>query len=105
MKSDRVFGLGGRVAAISGTASGIGEAVAHGCVCQCATVRCLDVNGDAASFVAGTLLMADGGGRPVQPTGVAASGFGLWDKTRQGPRLQGAAPCCGRRRAPTAYSP
>ena len=105
MKSDRVFGLGGRVAAISGTASGIGEAVAHGCVCQGATVRCLDVNGDAASFVAGTLLMADGGGRPVQPTGVAASGFGLWDKTRQGPRLQGAAPCCGRRRAPTAYSP
>jgi len=92
VKSDRVFGLGGRVAAISGTASGIGEAVAHGCACQGATVRCLDVNGDAASFVAGTLLMADGGGRPVQPTGVAASGFGLWDKTRQGAALTRRGP-------------
>ena len=52
MKSDRVFGLGGRVAAIIGAGSGIGEAVAHGCARQGATVRCLDVNGDAASATA-----------------------------------------------------
>ena len=104
MKSDRVFGLGGRVAAISGTASGIGEAVAHGCACQGATVRCLDVNGDAASFVAGTLLMADGGGRPVQPTGVAASGFGTRHDTGRAYKARPPVAGVGERPQPIAHS-
>ena len=49
MKNNRVFGLGGRVAAIIGAGSGIGEAVAHGCARQGATVACLDINVDAAT--------------------------------------------------------
>ena len=49
MTTDRLFGLGGRVAAIIGAGSGIGEAVARGCGQQGATVRCLDVDGDAAA--------------------------------------------------------
>ena len=65
MKSDRVFGLGGRVAAVIGAGSGIGEAVAHGCARQGATVRCLDVNGDAAGATADAIAAA--GARPMQP--------------------------------------
>ncbi len=60
MKSDRVFGLGGRVAAVIGAGSGIGEAVAHGCARQGATVRCLDVNGDAASATAEAIATEGG---------------------------------------------
>ena len=60
MKSDRVFGLGGRTAVVIGAGSGIGEAVAHGCARQGATVRCLDVNGDAATATA-EAIEADGG--------------------------------------------
>ena len=52
MTTDRLFGLGGRVAAIIGAGSGIGEAVARGCGQQGATVRCLDVDGDAAANTA-----------------------------------------------------
>ena len=60
MKSDRVFGLGGRVAVIIGAGSGIGEAVAHGCARQGATVCCLDVNADAATATAEGIA-TDGG--------------------------------------------
>ena len=60
MKSDRVFGLGGRVAAVIGAGSGIGEAVAHGCARQGAPVCCLDVNGDAAAATAHAIA-AEGG--------------------------------------------
>ena len=52
MTTDRLFGLGGRVAAIIGAGSGIGEAVARGCGRQGAAVRCLDVDGDAAANTA-----------------------------------------------------
>ena len=54
MKSDRVFGLGGRVAAIIGAGSGIG------CARQGATVCCLDVNGDAATATAEAIATAGG---------------------------------------------
>ena len=66
MKSDRVFGLGGRVAAVIGAGSGIGEAVAHGCARQGATVRCLDVNGDAAGATADAIA-AEGGMADAAP--------------------------------------
>ena len=49
MAGDRLFGLGGKVAAVIGAGSGIGEAVACGCARQGATVRCLDVDLDAAT--------------------------------------------------------
>ena len=60
MKSDRVFGLGGRVAAVIGAGSGIGEAVARGCARQGATVTCLDIAVDAAADTAGA-IRGDGG--------------------------------------------
>ena len=44
MPENQLFGLGGKVAAIIGAGSGIGEAVALGCSRQGATVRCLDVD-------------------------------------------------------------
>ena len=52
MAGDRLFGLGGKVAAVIGAGSGIGEAVACGCARQGATVRCLDVDLDAATDTA-----------------------------------------------------
>jgi NAD(P)-dependent dehydrogenase (short-subunit alcohol dehydrogenase family) len=60
MKDDRLFGLGGRVAAIIGAGSGIGQAVALGCARQGATVRCLDVDEQAATATAAAIT-TDGG--------------------------------------------
>ena len=50
----RMFGLEGKVAAIVGAASGIGEAVAMGCARHGAVVHCLDINGEGAAKVADT---------------------------------------------------
>ena len=47
-----MFGLDGKVAAVIGAASGIGEAVALGCARHGATVHCLDVNTEGAAGVA-----------------------------------------------------
>ena len=60
MAGDRLFGLGGRVAAVIGAGSGIGEAVAHGCARQGASVSCLDLDVDAATTTA-EAVVADGG--------------------------------------------
>ena len=49
-----MFGLEGKVAAIIGAASGIGEAVALGCARHGAAVHCLDVNSEGAARVAQT---------------------------------------------------
>lgn len=55
-----LFRLDGRVAAVIGAGSGIGESVAHGCAAQGAVVTCLDVNAEAAARVAGA-ISAEGG--------------------------------------------
>jgi len=55
MAGDRLFGLGGKLAAVIGAGSGIGQAVALGCARQGATVRCLDVDVDAATETAETI--------------------------------------------------
>jgi NAD(P)-dependent dehydrogenase (short-subunit alcohol dehydrogenase family) len=47
-----MFRLDGRVVAVIGAGSGIGEGVAKACAQQGARVRCLDVNADAADRVA-----------------------------------------------------
>ena len=52
MTEESLFGLAGRVAAIIGAGSGIGEAVALGCAEQGATVCCLDLDLQAASATA-----------------------------------------------------
>jgi NAD(P)-dependent dehydrogenase (short-subunit alcohol dehydrogenase family) len=52
MASHGIFDLTGKVAAIIGGASGIGEAVTLGAVAQGATVVCLDVAQDKAAAVA-----------------------------------------------------
>ena len=57
---NQLFGLGGKVAAIIGAGSGIGEAVALGCARQGAAVRCLDVDREAATRTAETIT-AEGG--------------------------------------------
>ena len=52
--SDRgIFDLTGKVAAVIGGASGIGEAVTRGAVKMGATVTCLDIKKDDAARVAG----------------------------------------------------
>ena len=48
-----IFDLTGKVAAVIGGASGIGEAVALGCAQHGARVACLDINEQGASDVAG----------------------------------------------------
>jgi NAD(P)-dependent dehydrogenase (short-subunit alcohol dehydrogenase family) len=55
-----IFDLTGRVTAVIGAGSGIGEAVALGAARAGATVTCLDINADAAARVA-TRARADGG--------------------------------------------
>ncbi len=52
MSSKGIFDLTGKVAAVIGGASGIGEAVTIGAVNQGATVVCLDIKQDAAATVA-----------------------------------------------------
>lgn len=51
-----MFGLEGRIIAVVGAGSGIGEAIAAGCAKQGATVICLDVNKEAAGRVAEDLM-------------------------------------------------
>lgn len=58
-KVDAMFDLTGRVVAVVGAGSGIGEAVAVACARQGATVACLDVDSKEAARVAGRL--AEGG--------------------------------------------
>jgi NAD(P)-dependent dehydrogenase (short-subunit alcohol dehydrogenase family) len=52
MSAHTLFGLGGKTAAVIGSGSGIGEAVAIGAAREGATVVCLDVNETAAKKVA-----------------------------------------------------
>ena len=52
MSSRNIFDLTGKVTAVIGGASGIGEAVAIGAAGMGATVVCLDLKGDAAEAVA-----------------------------------------------------
>jgi NAD(P)-dependent dehydrogenase (short-subunit alcohol dehydrogenase family) len=54
------FRLDGKVAAVVGAASGIGEAVAHGCARQGAIVACYDMDGPRAEKVAGAIRKAGG---------------------------------------------
>ncbi len=56
MDDPRLFGLGGRVASVIGSASGIGEAVARGLARQGAVVHCLDIDGDGARATAARLV-------------------------------------------------
>ena len=56
MTEESLFGLAGRVAAIIGAGSGIGEAVALGGAEQGATGCCLDVDLQAASATAEAIL-------------------------------------------------
>jgi NAD(P)-dependent dehydrogenase (short-subunit alcohol dehydrogenase family) len=55
-----LFRLDGRVVAVIGAGSGIGEAVALGASTQGATVACLDVNDGAAAAVAERIRLAGG---------------------------------------------
>ena len=55
MTNNRLFGLDGRVAAIIGAGSGIGEAVALGCARQGATIYCLDIDAEAATRTAAVI--------------------------------------------------
>ena len=60
MTETQLFGLKGKMAAVIGAGSGIGEAVAIGCARQGATVRCLDVDAEAAARTA-EVMVGDGG--------------------------------------------
>lgn len=60
MSTASIFRLDGKVAAIIGAGSGIGEAVAHGCAVHGAHVACLDLNAQAADETAAR-IRADGG--------------------------------------------
>ena len=55
MEFSNLFSLKGKVAAVIGAASGIGEAVAVGCAQHGAEVHCLDVNGTGAERTAGII--------------------------------------------------
>ncbi|MEO2195775.1 MAG: SDR family NAD(P)-dependent oxidoreductase, partial [bacterium] len=56
MTNSQLFGLDDQVAAVIGAGSGIGEAVALGCARQGATVRCLDVDAEAAAQTTGAIV-------------------------------------------------
>jgi NAD(P)-dependent dehydrogenase (short-subunit alcohol dehydrogenase family) len=56
MTNSQLFGLDDKVAAVVGAGSGIGEAVALGCARQGATVRCLDVDAEAAAQTTGAIV-------------------------------------------------
>jgi NAD(P)-dependent dehydrogenase (short-subunit alcohol dehydrogenase family) len=62
MAERSVFDLSGRVVAVIGAGSGIGEAIARTCAAQGARVVCLDVRHDEAARVAESL---SGGGAPA----------------------------------------
>lgn len=73
MTNHQLFGLEGKVAAVIGAGSGIGEAVALGCTRQGATVRCLDVDAEAATRTAAAIT---GEGGDANPARTAAAEFG-----------------------------
>ena len=54
----RLFGLDGGVAAVIGAASGIGDAVAHGCARHGAAVHCLDIDLGGAETTAARIADA-----------------------------------------------
>jgi NAD(P)-dependent dehydrogenase (short-subunit alcohol dehydrogenase family) len=60
MSSEDPFRLDGRVAAVIGAASGIGEAVAEACARQGAHVACIDKDGDGAAAVAQRIARSSG---------------------------------------------
>lgn len=62
MAERSVFDLSGRVVAVIGAGSGIGEAIARTCAAQGARVVCLDLRHEEAARVAGSL---SGGGAPA----------------------------------------
>ena len=84
------FRLDGKVAAVIGAASGIGEAVAQGCARQGAIVACYDMDGPRAAKVAGrsadrcccgapvkfTPLYEDARSIPVAPSGSMQRWYG-----------------------------
>src|ERR1700722_16715573 len=61
MSSKGIFDLTGKVAAVIGGASGIGEAVTIGAVNMGATVVCLDIKAEAAANVAAKAGATDAG--------------------------------------------
>ncbi len=82
MADQGMFGLGGKVAAVIGAGSGIGEAVAIGAAKQGATVVCLDMNEAGAKTVAGKI----GGGTTaaaldIRDAQAVEDGFGAIVKT------------------------
>jgi NAD(P)-dependent dehydrogenase (short-subunit alcohol dehydrogenase family) len=56
-----VFSLDGKIVAVIGSASGIGEAVAAGCAQQGAHVACFDLNGDAVAAVSARIARSGAG--------------------------------------------
>lgn len=65
MTADKLFGLEGRVAAVVGAGSGIGEAVALACSGQGARVACLDLDEAKARGVAGRIEASGGAAEAV----------------------------------------
>lgn len=66
MSSTSLFDLTGRVAAVVGAGSGIGEAVAVGCAVHGARVACLDLDEPRAGAVAGRIAAAGGAAEAAQ---------------------------------------
>jgi len=66
------FRLDGRVAAVVGAASGIGQAVARACARQGARVACLDLDADGALAVAGQIT-AEAGSAEAAPLDIRDS--------------------------------
>jgi NAD(P)-dependent dehydrogenase (short-subunit alcohol dehydrogenase family) len=64
LKQDDPFRLDGRVAAVVGAASGIGQAVAIACARQGARVACFDQDEDGAGAVAARISAAGGAAEP-----------------------------------------
>ena len=64
LKQDDPFRLDGRVAAVVGAASGIGQAVALACARQGARVACFDQDADGASALAARITAAGGAAEP-----------------------------------------
>ncbi len=60
-----LFRLDGKIAAIIGAGSGIGEAVALGCAAHGAHAVCLDINENAAAIVAAVIQSGGGSGEPA----------------------------------------
>ncbi len=84
MATDDLFGLDGKTAAVIGAGSGIGEAVARGCVRQGAYVVCLDANAEAVKRVAGGIgaANAESAVLDIRDGKACADAFGHVVKTR-----------------------